>query len=233
MIIGNGQIAKQFRTQYLENHFLIFASGVSNSACVDACEFDREKELIIQTTKSFPDHTFVYFSSCYLSAKKNVIAQYYAHKIEMEKLIQNQAKKHLILRVPQLFSYPRKHSTLIHFLYFSIIEGKEFRLNTSAYRYLLDAADLPSILKNLAHVNSGIFDIANPYRYSVKEIISILESITCKDAIYTEYAQHDTYEIDFKFFELLSEENRKILSGKSYFFKRMTRYHIEFQTQSN
>ena len=47
-IIGTGQLAKIFQNSDIDlNNVCIFASGVSNSSCVDIYQFQREKQCFV------------------------------------------------------------------------------------------------------------------------------------------------------------------------------------------
>ena len=229
MIIGNGQIASRFRDVRLEPNLLIFASGVSNSNCTNRKHFTRERQLVKKAIDKYPNRKFVYFSSCSLSQDRNLDNDYYAHKREIENIIQDFSQRHIILRIPQIFSYPKVHSTLIHFLYFSILRQEEFKLNDGATRYLLDVADIPDVVNDLAVSHNGIVDVANPHQYSIRDIVSALEAITKMKAIYSTYSKIDRYDVDFCGLDMLSARVRKKLSGQSYFYERMSTYHTLFK----
>ena len=90
MIIGNGQLAQAFKNSNTEN-IVIFASGVPNSNCTDIAEFEREKNLLMETLSAHKDLIFVYFSSCALSGKDYPKNSYYQHKEEIELYIKKEA----------------------------------------------------------------------------------------------------------------------------------------------
>lgn len=143
-------------------------------------------------------------------------------------MIQEFSAKYLILRVPQIFSYPKVHTTLIHFLYHSIIQQQEFRLNYGATRYLLDVADVPVLVSELSLTHNGIIDVANPYKYSVKDIVSTLELIISRKAIYSTYYKRDSYELSLDALNFLSSKTLSKLCGENYFYERMSAYHTKF-----
>ena len=62
MIIGDGDIASILKGKWFESNDLVivFASGVSNSKCVDVEEFEREKKLLLDQNKNLH---LVYFST--------------------------------------------------------------------------------------------------------------------------------------------------------------------------
>ena len=54
MIIGNGLIATGFK-KFNHSNFVILAAGVSNSLETRLGEFEREKDLVLETLKKYPD----------------------------------------------------------------------------------------------------------------------------------------------------------------------------------
>lgn len=228
MIIGHGQIANYFKYKDIPESWVIFASGVSNSSSIIRSEFEREENLIIKVLKEYPDHLFIYFSSCFLANEATQKIEYYSHKLRMERLIKQSTENFLVVRIPQIFSYPTKRSTIINFLYFSILERRKFKLNNLATRYLLDLEDLYGIVQDLARWPSRTFHIANPYKYQVTEIVQIIEEITNIKARFSTFSQIDGYELDLEDLSLLSISNREGLSGQFYFEHNMNTYHNSY-----
>jgi len=90
MIIGNGDIAKVLTDS---ENIVFFASGVSNSKCIDDKEFIREKTLLLNTKA---DH-LVYFSTLSIYEKNSPYTQ---HKLEMENLVKSgMFKTYTIIRI--------------------------------------------------------------------------------------------------------------------------------------
>lgn len=200
MIVGNGQLAKVFKNSDLQDT-CIFASGVSNSGCTSASEFQREADLLISTLKENGDKKFVYFSSCALSAQDYPKNNYYKHKENMEQLIKAHSSQYYIFRIPQLFGDLILHKTLINFIYKAIEHNHHFNVYSEAYRYVIEINDVKQIVESFLkyHSTSSIcMDIGNPYRYSVLEIVSILESLLKKKAKFNLIDQSDQYELDFQ-----------------------------------
>ena len=90
MVIGNGNIAKVLKDQ---SDLIYFASGTSNSSCVDKSEFDRELEMIKSLDK---DSHIVYFSNLGIYYKND---PYTNHKINMENFIRTNFKSYTIVRI--------------------------------------------------------------------------------------------------------------------------------------
>jgi hypothetical protein len=90
MIVGKGSIAKVLKDR---NDLIFFASGVSNSSCIDEKEYDREFNLL----KTIPiDQHIVYFSNLGIYYKKD---RYTQHKINIEEYIRNNFKSYTIVRI--------------------------------------------------------------------------------------------------------------------------------------
>jgi nucleoside-diphosphate-sugar epimerase len=223
MIIGKGQLASILESLDASDT-INFASGVADSNCEDPKQFEREKNLLIKTLNTNENKKFVYFSSCALSAddyKKNA---YYKHKQNMENIIKEKSREYYIFRIPQLFGELKHHKTLINFLYFSILDEKKFTLYPNAYRYVIEISDLKKIVE--LYINQVppkiVVDIANPYRYNVKEIVQTLETLLGKQATYTEKLKFDGYELDLPFLEELKKMNfNDINFGKDYLYEKL------------
>ena len=227
-IVGNGQLASLFHQNERIEGSLIFASGVSNTKCVDENEFLKEKELLVTYVQvaNDTDKIFVYFSSAALSAKGYPLNRYYQHKKEMEELIRSMTNKHLIIRIPQLFGKPKKHPTLINFLYFNIVEHVEFEVYDQGYRYLLYIEDTYFILQEL--FNKKFFNktltISNPYCYSILDIVAVLEEILGVTAKYKLVKRVDKYHLDFRDLnEIISLQylEKEFGFGKDYLYNKM------------
>jgi nucleoside-diphosphate-sugar epimerase len=200
MVIGNGQLAKIFDNFKNNNDTVIFASGVSNSNSTSVQEFKREESLLIDSLIKYKGKKFVYFSSCALSAENYLKNDYYLHKEKMEKIIKVNSDDYYIFRLPQVFGELKNHNTLINFLYFSIINSEPFNLYSNAYRYVIEINDVKlfveSFLKN--HKSQIIIDLANPYRYNVLEIVTLIEELVNKKGVYKIIDKYDGYELNLE-----------------------------------
>ncbi|MDK9694693.1 MAG: NAD(P)-dependent oxidoreductase, partial [Sulfurimonas sp.] len=197
MIVGSGQLAKEFEKSE-HGDVVIFASGVSNSTCKDENEFIREKNLLESMLNSNKEKKIVYFSSCALSAPDYAKNAYYEHKKQMEELIRLNSNNYYIFRIPQLFGKLKHHKTLINFLYEAIINGDKFNVYSGAYRYVIEIEDVRKLVE--AYLNYSepniVVDIANTYRYNILEVVSILERLLGKKAIYDVIEKSDEYVLD-------------------------------------
>lgn len=228
MIVGNGLIAKNVEQIFgNDDKTLIFASGVSNSSEKSPAAFEREERLI----ENFLSHSkkngmiFVYFSSCALVDKKNLEIPYYKHKHYMEQIIKKEAQEFMILRLPQLIGKSENKNTLINYLVEKIKTGEEFQLWRYATRYLIEVHDLRKILEVLVRDSSfqnQTIDIANPYRYTIEEIVKVIETYMGKQANYTLCEKEDSYLLNLeKFLYFCKKRNCDIDFGKEYLAKKL------------
>lgn len=224
MIIGNGQLAKAFQKSKLKDDTCIFASGVSNSSCTDKKQFEREKNLLVDTLKNNSDKKFVYFSSCALSAIEYPKNDYYKHKANMELLIKEYSNKYYIFRIPQLFGDLILHKTLINFIYKSIEHNHKFHIYDEAYRYVIEINDVCKLVEGyLIHHNSCItVDIANPYRYKVLNIVQIFEKLLNKKAHYEVIQKEDKYFLDLlPMQKFIKKHNLALYFGEYYLLNKL------------
>lgn len=224
MIIGNGQLAKAF-TPYDKKDFIIFASGVSNSSCLQKNEFEREETLLIKTLSENKEKKFVYFSSCALSANDYKKNAYYIHKKNMEEIITNHSGNYYIFRLPQLFGKLKHHETLINYIYEAVLKEKKLTIYNEAYRYVIEIEDVRkfviSFIKN--HESNCILDIANPYRYQVIEIVKAFELLLGKQASYDIESKHDGYFLELSELELyIRKYNIDINFDENYLFRKLS-----------
>jgi len=181
MVVGCGQIAKAFSEYIDDPGVVIFASGVSNSNEVNESAFEREKKLLTHHLKNAKGKKFVYFSSCALSNEVQNNNPYFKHKLAMEFLVKKGLGDSYIFRLPQLFGKLKRHPTLINYLYYKIIDGEEFTLYDGVCRYVIDLRDVVLIVNYyLLERKGNVIDIANPYAYSIQEIVECLEAIANK-----------------------------------------------------
>lgn len=223
MIIGNGQLAKKFSNSKFYNA-CIFASGVSNSNCIDLNEFSREKKLLLETLKKNKKTKFVYFSSCALSSYNYLLNDYYKHKQDMENIIKQYTNNYYIFRIPQLFGELKEHSTIINFLYNCIKDEKEFIVYDEAYRYVIEICDVKKIVELYLNYSKPniIVDIANPYSYKVLDIVKMIETLLNKKGNYKIINKRDFYTLDFNSLEnFLSSYNINLKFGEKYLFNHL------------
>lgn len=225
MIIGNGQLARAFSKLVDNDEAIIFASGVSDSTETSLDAFAREARLLQSVVLENSDKVIVYFSSCSLVDKQDaVFSPYYCHKLKMEELIRKVTKQYYIFRLPQLFGDLKRHPTLINYLYYKIIDGDIFFIYDEGYRYVIHLDDVVKIVTTyLSNRPPGvIFDIANPYEYSVLEIVKCLEKKAKTKGRYNLVRKIDQYKLNLKpLLDFVSDKEIDIPFGKDYFCNRL------------
>mgnify|MGYP006075066635 CR=1 FL=1 len=189
MIIGNGLIANGFKFYQNDKKILIFASGVSNSN--ETCEiaFEKEKNLLRQVKESMSldnDYLWVYFSTTSLLDVSQLNNYYVNHKKNVENIVK-EFDKFIIFRLPQIAGKSNNPSTLINFLHKKISSEEKFDLWTNAKRDIIDIEDAfkichqiieeGNVLNKVIHIGTGIYN-------SIESIVSCLENITGKKALY-------------------------------------------------
>jgi UDP-2-acetamido-2,6-beta-L-arabino-hexul-4-ose reductase len=137
LIIGNGFLANAFTNRIGEN-LVVFASGVSDSACIEECFFLREELLLTNTISDYQDQCLVYFSSCGVISQELLEIPYYQHKLKMEQIICSTHPQYLIFRLPQTIGKNRNNKTLVNNFFDFILEGKEITIQRFAKRYFID-----------------------------------------------------------------------------------------------
>lgn len=144
MIVGKGLVASAFemtKENYLD--YIIFASGVSNSKENNDNEYNREKELIIETIKQNKGLKFIYFSSVSVNVDKN---KYFEHKLKMENIIKEYTSNYIIFRIPQLVGRNGNPNNLVNYIKNCVLTGDNIITNNYIERALLDVEDLVIIV---------------------------------------------------------------------------------------
>ncbi len=156
----------------------VYAAGVSNSACGDDRDFNRERERLEQAFH--PDRTLVYFGTCATS-----VIPYVRHKHAMEELVQVQPKW-LIARLPNVIGRTPNPHTLFNYLYSRIARGERFTLYRGAFRRIVDVDDVVLIVEQALNggVRNRIINAAPGFDYSVMEIVEMFEAVTGRRAVY-------------------------------------------------
>jgi len=223
MIIGSGQLAKVF-DGFVNNETLIFASGVSNSSCINKDQFEREKMLLLKMIEKHSNKKFVYFSSCALSAPGYPKNAYYNHKKSMERILKDNQGQYYIFRLPQLFGDLINHKTLINYIYNSILQENAFTVYDHAYRYVIEMNDVRDIVNTyLKYHEAGIvIDLANPYSYRVLDIVHIFERLLNKKAKYQVIEKNDRYTLDLtQMLNFTSKHDLKLEFGSDYLLMKL------------
>ncbi len=228
MIIGSGLLAHAFSRDFLQREDVcIYAAGVSNSSCADMGEFAREsKRLEAALQQALHADTFVYFGTCSVSDPEVSNTPYVQHKLAMEQM----AREHhgnLILRLPQVAGKTPNPHTLLNFLYARISRSESFNLWRHAKRNIIDVDDVAAIAYQLIANNSArnlTYNIANSINYLMAEIVSTIESVVGKRAIYEIVERGSEYLIDTSStFHVLEDAGTRF--GNDYLGKTIAKYY--------
>lgn len=200
MLIGSGLIAQAFRhlTQ-IHSGVCVYAAGVSNSLCSDDTEFLRERvRLSDALLEANQLDTFVYFGTCSVTDPDAIYTPYVQHKLAMEKLV-SAHPRYLILRLPQVAGVTPNPHTLLNYLFAKIIRSESFALWNNAKRNIIDVKDVVAITEHLISNRSMLnvsLNVANPQNYTMVNIVSVMEQVVGKQAIYHTVERGTDYTID-------------------------------------
>ena len=115
MIIGKGSIASVLEDR---DDLVFFASGVSNSSCIDEKEYEREFNLL----KTVPtDKHVVYFSNLGIYYKQD---RYTQHKRDVEEYIRNNYTSYTIVRI-EVCEWVKTPNTILNVFKRQLAEGIE------------------------------------------------------------------------------------------------------------
>ncbi|MEO5777859.1 MAG: NAD-dependent epimerase/dehydratase family protein [Flavobacterium sp.] len=207
MIIGNGLIAKTFH-DFDNMDTVIFASGVSNSLETDKNSFLREVNLVEQTLEANKKSLFVYFSTCSVYDSSKAASHYVSHKLFIENLIKEKAKKYLILRVSNAVGKQGNPNLLLNYLFKKAIDKDEIVIQKNAKRNLIDVEDLKQITINIINQNiiNRTVNLAYLFNFSIIDIVSAIEKFT-------------NQQLQLKFEDSGQEYNIELDLAKEYFLK--------------
>jgi nucleoside-diphosphate-sugar epimerase len=228
LIVGSGLLARAFSRRYLNyGNVCIYAAGVSNSFCNDSNEFLRERQRLVQSLEQTAEFgTFVYFGTCSIDDPEAKNTPYVRHKFEMEKLV-SKHQNYLILRLPQVAGITPNPHTLLNYLYARIARSEAFSLWSKAKRNIIDVDDIASIADQLiidVGTRNRVFNIANVVNYSMIEIVSIMEQVVGKSAMYQIEERGAEYHINIV--DTLSAINKaKVSFGELYLTKVLEKYY--------
>lgn len=207
MIIGNGIIANAVKS-YDRDDIVFFASGVSNSLESRTSEFEREFSLLKKVHGENKDKKLVYFSTLSIHDQSKQDSPYVIHKKNLENYIENSSDRFLILRIGNIVGNGGNPNTLFNFLKAQITGRKEFSLHLKARRLILDIEDISRFLDSRCLIlNNKTVNLAFPYYYDLKQMISAIEKETGIQAHYREIDEGDFYQIDF------DEDTKNFFSG--------------------
>lgn len=188
-----------FSKLLLEGATTILTEGVSNSSCTSPLEFAREAERLTNVLACCSANTrFVYFGTCSVADPDARHTPYVEHKLAMEALVSSH-RNSTIFRLPQVVGRTPNPHTLFNYLYARIARSERITVWQNAKRYLIHENDMARIAQDFL-VNQDTFDaiidIASAEPYSIFEIISGLERLVGKPAVFERVGRGSHYIID-------------------------------------
>jgi UDP-2-acetamido-2,6-beta-L-arabino-hexul-4-ose reductase len=182
MVVGNGLIAKSFTMFNGEKNIVIFASGVSDSKCIEVSEFERERNLLLSMDRT---KKIVYFSTYSISdgSEKN---EYIKHKIHMEFLVENNFEDWLILRLPTVVGYGGNDKNFFNYISSRLKDHLPINVYESTYRSLIDVDDLLPLTKHIIHNFSYLnIDVSLDNQTLVTDIVNeMINTLESKSDVY-------------------------------------------------
>ena len=231
MVIGTGLLGEESKKYFAKrDDILVFASGVSNSQCVDKNQFIRENILLSEHLNNHKDvNYFIYYSTISIEDKSMSNSQYIKHKINMESLVSSH-KNPYIIRLGQIASKNKGNpNNILNYLTMAIKSNKNIKVWINAKRSIIDIQDIPEIVSKLIiqyPQNKKVINVANPGFTSVKTIISILENALNEKGIYSYVDKGHFYNINLK--KMLSViPMTKIKFDNEYLFRVIEKYYSQ------
>jgi UDP-2-acetamido-2,6-beta-L-arabino-hexul-4-ose reductase len=174
MVEGSGLLANTFRSFKDNSDVIIFASGVSNSGCIDSVQFKRELDLVskYKTSKKL----FVYFSTSSIEDPFLKGSLYIKHKLEIEFYIKANFQRYLIVRLPNVVGKTKNPNTLINFVYNCVQSGEKINIQLKASRYLIDVEDIFSCLDKVIVNETDLNKTVNLIIAKKLSVLQIVES---------------------------------------------------------
>lgn len=224
MIIGNGMLAMEFESYKYNSDILIFASGVSDSKETRISEFNREKELLVESINKNKDKKLVYFSTCSMYDTYFEKNHYTNHKLEMENLISTSCSNYNIFRLSQVVGKNNKNQ-LLGFLNDKIQHNENFTLY-DIERNLIDISDVKKIIDLLLmreNFKNQIINIANKNNIFVIRLVEKLETILYRKANYRIVNKNGDFIIDTH--QISNELEILDINNNSYIDKILRKYY--------
>jgi nucleoside-diphosphate-sugar epimerase len=222
-IIGSGFIAARFKKYHKflkKKKIIIYAAGISNSLEVNKKNLEREvlkiKNFIHNNKKKL-----IYISTCSVNDKSRRRKLYVKNKIKIEKIIKQESKEYMIIRLPEIIGKNKNPNTLTNFFYNKIVKDESFTVFKSSRRNLLDADDA---IKNCIKIirsyrkNKKVINLLNKKFNTPLQIVNNFEKILKKKGIYK--LQNN------KIKKWSLKNNYYIYSKKDYLIKSLKKYYI-------
>lgn len=188
MVIGNWLLAKSFSLYHKNDKVCIFASWVSNSQIIDPAIFQRETDLLMESLKIHSEKLFIYFSTCSIYDSTLLDSKYIQHKLTIENIIKASGNSYIIFRVSNPVWFTNNPHTVLNYLTQKINNSEEFVVWTQAKRNFIDIDDFNKICCRIIdndNPRNRIINIANTKNFSILEVVSVLEKILWKKALFS------------------------------------------------
>ena len=222
-IIGSGFIAARFKKYHKflkKKKIIIYAAGISNSLEVNKKNLEREvlkiKNFIHNNKKKL-----IYISTYSVNDESRQRKLYVKNKIKIEKIIKQESKEYMIIRLPEIIGKNKNPNTLTNFFYNKIVKGESFTVFKSSRRNLLDIDDA---IKNCIKIirsyrkNKKVINLLNKKFNTPLQIVNNFEKILKKKGIYK--LQNN------KIKKWSLKNNYYIYSKKNYLIKSLKKYYI-------
>lgn len=226
MIIGSGLLARAFAPHAAAPDLWIYAAGVSNSACTDNREFERERSRLAEALRGGAGaQAFVYFSTCSADDPDAAASAYVRHKLAMERLVASHPA-HIVVRLPQVAGRTPNPHTLLNYLHARIVRSERFTLRAHATRNVIDIDDAVAIVMRLLRDPARRYtvNVAAPESQPVPLIVEAMEAATGKVAIAERLASGAAYEIDTARIRPVVAE-LGLSFGRDYVFRVIRKYY--------
>ena len=230
MIIGGGLMARAFATYKELDDVVVLAAGVANSRETRTESFDRETRLVKKTIDTIGSKLLIYFSTCSMYDPDTAGTPYVCHKLGIEKMVRERVPNYLLFRFPQVVGNTTNVTTLVSFLYNSIVTQQPIDVWDNARRYIIDADDAVRIVSyvvdNRVFKNRTVNVALRPCL--VADLVDTLEEITGKMAVCTHSERGSYYAIDTTDIMPILKE-LKIEFGPDYLSRVLSKYYASKQ----
>lgn len=166
MIVGKGNVAAALKDVDTDDDIIFFASGVSDSSCVDVDEFDREERLLMKQDRN---KHLVYFSSL---SRYRSDSEYNKHKRRMEFMVTDQFPFYTIVRV-EVITWGRNETTIHNVFRKKIANAEEVQIRDET-RYLLTKEEFQYWIDLIPKFERTEMNIPGK-KYSIQEIYDMVK----------------------------------------------------------
>lgn len=200
MLLGDGLLARAFAPFFEgDETIVVFASGVSDSQCTTASEFEREAQLLRASISKYASaEAFLYFSTCSIFDPCSRDSPYVEHKLRMEEVASLHGS-HIVLRLPVIVGSTGNRKSLVRFLADRILAEEPIEVWKNAGRYLIDVDDVVGIcldLVNTEMARNERVNVAGPNDIPLPELVETLARVIGKRPICAHVARGARYSFD-------------------------------------